>query len=149
MVELDDAVRRHQRVVIRQRHHAGAEADLPGALRRRGDEDLGRGDDLEAGRVMLADPGFLVAEPVQILDQFEVADAELRGSSSSGWNGARKMPLRIGIERVIRRVPPSGFTSSRISHIERRQPAHRVGGFLVAHHDPCLYYQMRRAPSVS
>ena len=44
-----------------------------GALGGGGDEDLGRGDDLEAGRVMLADPGLLVAEPVQVLDQFEVA----------------------------------------------------------------------------
>ena len=73
MVELDDAVRRHQRVVIRQRHHAGAEADVFGALGGGGDEDLGRGDDFEAGRVVLADPGFLVAQPIQVLDQFKVA----------------------------------------------------------------------------
>src|ERR1700738_1663807 len=73
MVELDDAIRRHQRVVIRQRHHTGAEADLLGSLCRGGDENLGRGDDLEACRVMLADPGFFVAKPVQVLDQFKVA----------------------------------------------------------------------------
>ena len=40
VVELDDAVRRRQRVVIRQRHDAGAELDALRALGRRRDEEL-------------------------------------------------------------------------------------------------------------
>ena len=44
-----------------------------GALRGGRDEDLRRGDDLAAGRVVLADPGLVVAEPVEVRDQLEVA----------------------------------------------------------------------------
>jgi hypothetical protein len=73
MVELDDAVRRHQRVVVGQRDDARAELDALRALGRRGDEDLRRGDNLEARGVMLADPSLLVAEPVQPFDEFEIA----------------------------------------------------------------------------
>jgi quinol monooxygenase YgiN len=42
-------------------------------LDRLGDRQLGRGDDLPAGRVMLADPRLVIAEPVEPLDQLEVA----------------------------------------------------------------------------
>ena len=63
----------HQRVVVRQRDHAGAEPDALGALGRRGDEELRRRDDLEAGRVVLADPRLVVAEVVEPLDQLDVA----------------------------------------------------------------------------
>ena len=38
-----------------------------------GDEDLRAGDDLAAGRVMLADPCLVVAELVEVHDQVEVA----------------------------------------------------------------------------
>ena len=49
------------------------------ALGGRGDEHLGRGDDLVAGRVVLADPGLVEAEVVEVLDQLEVAvDREVR-----------------------------------------------------------------------
>ncbi len=37
------------------------------------DEDLGRGDDLVAGRVVLAEPGFVEAELVEMLNELEVA----------------------------------------------------------------------------
>jgi hypothetical protein len=62
-----------QRVVVGERDHAGAELDVARPLGGRGDEDLRRGDDLRAGRVVLADPGLVVAEPVQVGDQLEVA----------------------------------------------------------------------------
>ncbi len=42
-------------------------------LGRGGDEDLGAGDDLGAGGVVLADPGLVVAELVEVHDQVEVA----------------------------------------------------------------------------
>ena len=38
-----------------------------------GNEHLGTGDDLEAGRMMLADPGLVVVEPVEVLDELHVA----------------------------------------------------------------------------
>ena len=73
VVELDDAVGDHHRVMVGQRDDAGAEADVLGALGGEGDEDLGRADDLEPGRVMLADPGLVKAELVEPRHQFEVA----------------------------------------------------------------------------
>ena len=45
-----------------QRAHAGAELDVLRALGRDPDEHLGRGDDLVAGRVVLADPRLVEAE---------------------------------------------------------------------------------------
>src|SRR5262249_20269656 len=60
-------------MVIGQARHAGAEPDVLGALDGGADEDLRRRDQLPAGRVMLADPGFVVAEPVEPLEQFHVA----------------------------------------------------------------------------
>src|SRR5262249_19635066 len=71
--EVVDAVRQHERGVVGKGRDAGAEPDGAGALGRGGDEPLGRGDDLVAGRVVLADPGLVVAELVQPLDQLEVA----------------------------------------------------------------------------
>jgi hypothetical protein len=79
VIELDDAVRRHQRRVIGQRNDAGSEHDALRPLRGGGDEHFRARDDLVAGGMMLADPGFLVAQPVEMLDQLEVAlDAERR-----------------------------------------------------------------------
>ncbi len=73
MVELDDPVRRHQRVVIGERDDAGAEPDAPRALGRGGHEQFRRGDDLVTGRMMLADPGLFIAEPVEPFHQLQVA----------------------------------------------------------------------------
>ena len=73
MIELYDAVRDHQGVVVRQRDDAGAEPDVLGALGNRGDEQLRRGDGLESCRVMLTNPGLVVTEPVEPFDELEVA----------------------------------------------------------------------------
>ena len=73
VVELDETLRHQERVVVWQAGHAGAEADMPGPLRRRGDHQLGRGDDLPAGRVMLPNPGLVVAQAVEQLDHLDVA----------------------------------------------------------------------------
>src|SRR5580704_15618521 len=73
MVELDDAVGDHHRVVVGQRDDPGAESDVPGALGGEGDEDLGRRNDLVAGRVVLSDPGLLEAKLVEPHHQVEVA----------------------------------------------------------------------------
>ena len=73
MVELDEALGDQERVVVGQGGDAGAEADGAGALCGGGDDQLGRGDDLPAGGMVLADPGFIVAEVVEVLDEFDVA----------------------------------------------------------------------------
>ena len=71
VVELHEALRDQERVVVRQAGHAGAEPDVLGALGRRGDDQLGRGDDLPAGGMVLADPGLVIAEPVELLDHLD------------------------------------------------------------------------------
>ncbi len=72
VVEQNHAVGQHQRVVIRQGIHAGAELDVLGAFGGHGDHHLGGGDELEPGRVMLADPRLVEAEPVHRDDQVEI-----------------------------------------------------------------------------
>src|SRR3546814_701963 len=47
-------------------------SDRLGALGRHGDEQFRRADDLPAGGMMLADPGFVEAQPVEPLHQFQV-----------------------------------------------------------------------------
>jgi len=49
VVEQDDAVGHHQRVVVRQAHRSGAEPDVAGALGRDREEQLRRGDRLPPG----------------------------------------------------------------------------------------------------
>ena len=73
VVEQDQAVGQHEGVVVGQGRDAGAEPDVLGALGHGGDEDLGGGDDLVAGRVVLAEPGLVEAQLVQVLDQLQVA----------------------------------------------------------------------------
>ena len=73
MVELRHAVGDHQRLVVGQRDDAGAEPDVLGARRDVGDEQLGAGDDLVAGGVVLADPRLVEAELVEPLDELAVA----------------------------------------------------------------------------
>ena len=88
VVEQRDAVGQQPRVVVRERHDAGAELDVLGPLRRRGDEDLGAADDLVAARVVLAEPGLVVAEPIERLDPLEVVLEGERRALPDGWNGA-------------------------------------------------------------
>ncbi len=72
VVEEHHAVRQHERVVVGQRRDAGAEPDVLRARRGGRDEDLRRGDDLIARRVVFAEPGFVEAERVEVLNQLEV-----------------------------------------------------------------------------
>ena len=73
VVELHDPLRDVERVVVRQRHDAGAELDALGALARGGQEQLRRRDHLPARGVVLAAPELVVAEPVEVRDEVEVA----------------------------------------------------------------------------
>ena len=72
VVELHRPLRHPQRVVVAGADHAAAQLDVAGALGGSGDEDLRRGDDLAAGRVVLADPRLVVAQPVEVLDEIQV-----------------------------------------------------------------------------
>jgi hypothetical protein len=73
VVEQHDPVGEQQRVVVGQGVHTRSELDVAGALGGDGDEHLGRGDDLEPRRVVLADPRLVEAEAVEVLDQLQVA----------------------------------------------------------------------------
>jgi len=75
-------------VVVWQARHARAELDVAGAVDRLGDRELRRGDDLHSSGMMLADPRLVKAEPVEPLDQFEVAaPSPASGSRRAGGNG--------------------------------------------------------------
>ncbi len=73
MVELRHRFGEHEGVVVGQRFHAGAEADVFRALGRGGDHQLGRGDHLHRAGMMLAIPDFLEAQAVEMLGQQQVA----------------------------------------------------------------------------
>lgn len=68
LIEKEDAIGHEQRVVIRQRKDAGAQFDVTGLWCCERDEDHRVGNDLGAGRVVLANPGFFVSEPVKELN---------------------------------------------------------------------------------
>ncbi len=96
--------------MVGQADDAGAEFDVAGALGGGGDEDFGGGDGFPAGAVVLADPGFVVAELVEQLDQLEVALEGEGGVLAEPVEGARKMPnfirmvggLLVGAVRILR-----------------------------------------------
>src|SRR6202051_312428 len=62
----------HQRVVIGQRHHSGAELDVFGALGGGGDEYLGACDEFVTAGMMFTEPRLVVAAPVQRDDALQV-----------------------------------------------------------------------------
>ena len=73
MIELNDPLCRVERMMIRNRHNPSSEFYSLGALRRRCQEELGRGNRLPASRMVLADPEFVVVQLIQGLGKLEVA----------------------------------------------------------------------------
>ena len=64
-----------------------------GALRRRGDHDLGRGEDFDGAAVVLADPGLVEVDAVEELHELEVLVEQSVGFSPTRWcSGAMKTP---------------------------------------------------------
>src|SRR4051812_6646580 len=59
-------------MVVGQRRDAGTQPDMPRTLRRGGDEDLRRSDDLVPGGVVFTDPRLVVPEPVEVNDEVEI-----------------------------------------------------------------------------
>ncbi len=100
MVELIDAVGQYQRLMIGERGNARAEADVLRALGKRGDEEFWTRDQLVTGRMMLADPCFVVTEPVHPLDEFDVALNRQRRVFVDRVKGAMKAPKRIFVPTI-------------------------------------------------
>jgi hypothetical protein len=79
VVELHHARGQREGMMVGQRHDPGAQPNVARALGGGGQEHLRAGDDLEAAGVMLADPGLVIVETVEMLDQLHVAlDGERR-----------------------------------------------------------------------
>jgi hypothetical protein len=122
VVELNDAVRDHQRVVIRQRNHAGAEPYRSRALRGDRDEQLRRAYRLPAGGMVFADPGLVEAQAVEPLHQFQIAVHAGRGVlihrmerrqedavTELDLGHGRPLRLLVGIVRgMVRRLKAGG-----------------------------------------
>jgi len=124
MVELDDPAREHERVVIGQRRHAGAEADALRSLGSSRAEHLGRGDNLDAAGVVLADPRLIIIQPVQMLKQLEIALERQRRVFVPGVERRQKDAALEG--RVHFRSPDRPVVSAK--HRPLMSAAHR--GFL-------------------
>ena len=77
-IELRDALRQHQGMVVRKTRDARTELDSPRAGQRLGDEQVGAGDVLPRRREVLADPRLGVAQLVQHLDLAQVLFESLR-----------------------------------------------------------------------
>ena len=88
----------------------GAEADVPRALRGGGDEHLGRGDDLVAGRVVLAEPGLVEAELVEVLDELQVAFERQGGVLAHGVERGQEDAELESAVGVNGRHGPPGFS---------------------------------------
>ena len=109
VVELHQAAGDGERVVVGQRHDAGAEADVAGALGGGGDKHLGAGNDLETRRMVLADPGLVVVEPVEMLQQLHVAvDRQQRVLVQGMEGGEEDAGLQVSVVH-------GAWASSRVS----------------------------------
>src|SRR5262249_12932717 len=77
--ERDEGLGEEEGVGVGRAGPARAEHDVPRPLGGCGDEDLRRGDQLPARRVVLADPRLVIAEMVEPLDQLHVPAEGERG----------------------------------------------------------------------
>ena len=111
VVELDETLRHHQRMMVRQAGHAGAQADVLRPFRGSGDHQFRQGNQFPTGGMVLADPGFVVAKPVEPFQQLHIAgdrqcrvfaDTMERGEEDSEFHAA------TGHGRVLRSVLPHG-----------------------------------------
>src|SRR6516165_11422508 len=73
MVELNNAVSDHQRIMIRKRYYSCSESNRSRPLGCHGNEQFGRADRLPSSGVMLTDPRFMKAELVEPPHQLEIA----------------------------------------------------------------------------
>src|SRR4029434_871741 len=72
MIEQNDPLRHPEWIVVTQADHTGSQLDAASALGGDCDKDLRRCDYFTAGRVMFANPRFVVAQRVEVLDEIKV-----------------------------------------------------------------------------
>src|SRR5580658_2676229 len=126
VVELDGAVGEDERVVIWQRHHAGAKANVLRTLGGGGDEHFRRTDDFEASGMMFANPGLMIVQLVEMLQQLHVALQRERGifaesMKRSQENAAAQVAHWVGpYADWSQAITPPGGTSRRHARCVRR-----------------------------
>ena len=91
MVEHRDAVGEFGRVMIGQQEAAGAEADILGLQKRLRQQQVGRRMRLPGRGVMLADPGFLIAELVEPAQDLQVPVVSLLQAALRRMRGHREI----------------------------------------------------------
>ena len=99
-----------ERVVVGQRDDAGAEPDVARALGGGGDEHLRAGDDLEAARVVLADPGLVIVQPVEMDQELHVAVEGEQRILGERMEGRKK---DAGLQKSVVHGIPVRITRSR------------------------------------
>ena len=113
VVEQHPAVGDHERMVVGQGHHPGAQPDVSGPFGRGGDEHLGTRDEFVTAGMVFAEPGLVVAEPVQRLDAVHVVLQCGGGGLTHGVEGGDE---HTEIQRTHLRPPrnssSAAFTSS-------------------------------------
>ena len=108
VVELYEALGHQQRMVIGQAGHARAQHDVPCALGGSRDHQFRRGNQLPAGRVVLADPGLVIAEVIEPLDQLHVAGEGQGGIFADSMEGRQEdSKLESTMGHDLFRRPPS------------------------------------------
>ena len=123
VIQQHPTVGHHQRMVVGQRHHTGAQPDMPGPFGGRGDEHLGAGDQLITAGVMLTEPRLVEAEAVQRDDALHVVfqchrgglagrvercdeDAEVQWAVHDGWTPVFRLDRKSSSNSLTR----SGFS---------------------------------------
>ena len=117
MVELHDALRDVEGVVVGQRNDASAQPDAPGALGRHRQEQLRRSDHLPAGGMMLTAPELIEAELVEMLGQPQIA-LKLQGRvfANRMMRGQERAETDTGHLELLRQgavMPPCPRTAGR------------------------------------
>ena len=93
VIELCRTAGHHERMMVGQRDHTGAELDIFRPFRSAGDEHFRTRDDLEPARMVLADPGFRVTQFVEIFEQPHIPLHRLRWVLLQIMEGrSQKMP---------------------------------------------------------
>src|SRR5207248_2431756 len=72
VIQRHHTVRDHEGMVIGQADHAGAQLDVPRAVRGDTDENFRAGDGFPAGAMVLTDPRLIEPQGVQPLHELEV-----------------------------------------------------------------------------
>jgi hypothetical protein len=120
VIELRHGFGHHERMMIGQRFHPGAQPDVLRALRRGGNKDFRRSDDFKAAGMMLANPRFVEAEPVQERHELQIAFQRVSGIEIGGMERPHE---HAKTQRMAGRYAASGFV-----HATRPSPFRHFTG---------------------